>query len=133
EKLCAESITAGLVGSIDVPRVIEAAYRDGVRAFVEVGPGNSCSRMISAILGERPHFARAAHSGKQDAVSQLLRLVAHLAAERLPVDLAALYSTETQCIDHREVQRTRRNEVMIPVGLRPIAREVAREPVVPVA
>ncbi|MBY0459040.1 MAG: hypothetical protein K2V38_17020, partial [Gemmataceae bacterium] len=39
ELACADSITAGLVGTIDVPRVIEAAYRDGVRAFVEMAPG----------------------------------------------------------------------------------------------
>ena len=122
DKLCAESITAGLVGPIDVPRVIDSAYRDGVRAFVEVGPGNSCSRMIAAILGDRPHLARAAHVARQDAVSQILRLVAHLAAERLPVDLTALYGTETQCVGHREPEAARRNEVVIPVGLKPVVR-----------
>ena len=56
---CADSITAGLVGPIDFPAVVEAAYRDGVRFFVEPGPGNSASRMIDAILGDRPHLARA--------------------------------------------------------------------------
>ncbi len=103
--------------------MVEAAYRDGVRAFVEVGPGNSCTRMIDAILGDRPHFARAAHAAKQDAVSQMLRLVAHLLAERLPVDLAALYGTETKCVGHREPEEVRRNEVAIPVGMRPPSRE----------
>ncbi|HJZ59046.1 MAG TPA: beta-ketoacyl synthase N-terminal-like domain-containing protein, partial [Gemmataceae bacterium] len=91
ETACAGSITAGLLNTIDVPAVIEAAYRDGVRVFVEVGPGNSCVRMIDAILGDRPHLARAAHAARQDAVSQLLRLVAHLAAERVPDGLAGLY------------------------------------------
>ncbi|MBM3980342.1 MAG: type I polyketide synthase [Planctomycetes bacterium] len=120
EKQCAESITAGLVGPIDVPRVIEAAYRDGVRAFIEVGPGNSCTRMIGAILGDRPHLARAAHAAKQDAVSQVLRLVAHLAAERVPVDLAALYGTETKCVAHRAPAAPTRT-VAIPVGAPPRA------------
>src|SRR5207253_7083825 len=55
---CADSITAGLLDTIDVPLLVEAAYRDGVRAFVEVGPGGSTARMIDAILGERPHLAR---------------------------------------------------------------------------
>ncbi|VTR99523.1 3-hydroxyacyl-acp dehydratase : Polyketide synthase family protein OS=Singulisphaera acidiphila (strain ATCC BAA-1392 / DSM 18658 / VKM B-2454 / MOB10) GN=Sinac_3637 PE=4 SV=1: ketoacyl-synt: Ketoacyl-synt_C: ketoacyl-synt: FabA: FabA [Gemmata massiliana] len=131
ERACADSITAGLVGVIDVPRVIESTYSDGVRAFIEIGPGNSCTRMISAILGDRPHFARAAHAAKQDAVSQVLRLVAHLVAERLPVDLAALYGTETRCVGHRAPEPGRRNEVVIPVGMRPVARKpVAPEPVV---
>ncbi|HEY1192478.1 MAG TPA: hypothetical protein VGE74_32945, partial [Gemmata sp.] len=132
ELACADSITSGLVGLIDVPRVIETAYRDGVRAFVEVGPGNSCTRMIAAILGDRRYFGRAVHAGKQDAVSQVVRLVAHLAAERLPVDLAALYGTETRCAEHREPEPERRNEVVIPVGLRPAAPKTEQaRPAVP--
>src|SRR5437763_16479224 len=74
EKTAADSITHGLLHTIDVPVVVEAAYRAGVRVFVEVGPGNSCTRMIDAILGTRPHLARAAHAAKADAVSQVVRL-----------------------------------------------------------
>ncbi len=137
EERCAESITAGLVGPIDVPRVIESAYRDGVRVFIEVGPGNSCTRMIGAILGERPHFARAAHAARQGATSQMLRLVAHLVAERLPVELAALYGRPTECVGHREPESRRRAEVIVPVGLKPVATETPLvvpqpEPAVPV-
>ncbi len=121
---CADSITAGLLNTIDFPRVVEAAYHDGVRAFVEVGPGNSCVRMIDAILGTRPHLARAAHAGKQDAVSQILRLVAHLAAERLPVDLDTIYGQETLCVGHRSPERpTPTNKLLvIPVGQVPRPR-----------
>jgi 3-hydroxymyristoyl/3-hydroxydecanoyl-(acyl carrier protein) dehydratase len=115
---CAESITAGLLHTIDVPAVVEAAYRDGVRVFVEVGPGNSSVRMIDAILGDRPHLARAAHAAKQDAVSQVLRLVAHLAAERMPVDLAALYGRESHCVAHRGF-KAKAKEIVIPVGSPP--------------
>jgi len=116
DKTCAESITAGLLATIDVPAVVTAAYRDGVRAFVEVGPGNSCVRMIDAILGEQPHLARAAHAAKQDAVSQILRLVAHLAADRFPVNLAALYGQESRCSTHQEKASSSRNLLVIPVG-----------------
>ncbi len=112
---CADSITAGLVGQIDVPRLVEAAYRDGVRAFIEVGPGNSCARAIGAILGDRPHLARAAHAARQDAVSQIVRLVAHLTAERLPVDLGALYGGPPECAAHREPAPAPR-AVRVPVG-----------------
>ncbi|MBA4063847.1 MAG: type I polyketide synthase [Isosphaera sp.] len=119
EEQCAASITAGLVGPIDVPAVVEAAYRDGVRAFVEVGPGNSCARVVGAILGDRPHLARAAHAARQDAASQVLRVVAHLAAERLPVDLAALYGGESRCVGHRPPAAAGRDVVVVPVGLPP--------------
>ncbi len=119
EQSCAESITAGLLQTIDVPAVIEAAYRDGVRVFVEVGPGNSCVRMIDAILGDRPHLARAAHAAKQDAVSQVLRLLGHLAAERVPFDLAALYGGPMTCVAHREPTTRNANAIVIPVGQPP--------------
>jgi acyl transferase domain-containing protein/3-hydroxymyristoyl/3-hydroxydecanoyl-(acyl carrier protein) dehydratase len=127
-RVCAESITAGLLNTIDVPAVITAAYRDGVRVFVEVGPGNSCVRAIGAILGDRPHLARAAHAARQDAVSQILRLVAHLAAERVPVDLGALYGRESPCVAHREPTPRTENDVVIPVGSRPtLRRSVANQ------
>jgi len=87
----ADSITAGLLNPIDFPKVVEAAYRDGVRAFIEVGPGNSCTRMIGAILGDRPHLARSACAARTDELSQVLRVVAACIAERFPVDLAKLY------------------------------------------
>src|SRR5207248_4923471 len=48
ERATAESITAGLLHPIDVPAVIGAAYRDGVRVFLEAGPGSSCTRMVGA-------------------------------------------------------------------------------------
>jgi acyl transferase domain-containing protein/3-hydroxymyristoyl/3-hydroxydecanoyl-(acyl carrier protein) dehydratase len=116
EKACADSITAGLLATIDVPAVVNAAYRDGVRAFVEVGPGNSCVRMIDAVLGDRPHLARAAHAARQDAASQILRLVAHLVAERFPVNFAALYGQESLCAGHQDRVASARKELVVPVG-----------------
>ena len=49
---------AQALDTVDFPAVIEAAYRDGVRQFLEMGPGASCTRMIGAVLGDRPHRAR---------------------------------------------------------------------------
>ena len=102
EQKCARSITAGLLNTIDVPNLIEAAYRDGVRVFIEVGPGNSFVRSIDSILAGRPHIARAAHVSKQDAVSQILRLVGHLAAERCRLISRRCIGRETRCVGHRE-------------------------------
>ena len=36
---------------------IEEMYGDGIRIFIDVGPSRICSRLISEILGERPHVA----------------------------------------------------------------------------
>ncbi|WP_243371533.1 type I polyketide synthase [Geotalea sp. SG265] len=86
----ADSILAQAVDGIDFPAVIEDAYGTGVRYFLEMGPGSSCSRMIGRILGERPHLARSACFSGIEGTSAILRLLAQLIAERLPVDLAPL-------------------------------------------
>src|SRR5262249_42981760 len=87
----ADAITGHARATLDFPRLVEAAYRDGVRLFVEVGPGASCSRMIGRILGDRPHLARSACVRGQDPVSTVLRTLGHLFTEGVPVDLGALY------------------------------------------
>jgi acyl transferase domain-containing protein/3-hydroxymyristoyl/3-hydroxydecanoyl-(acyl carrier protein) dehydratase len=91
----AGSILAQALDTVDFPAVVESAYRDGVRLFLEMGPGASCTRMIDAITGDRPHCARSACVAGADGVSLVLRLLAHLCAERVPVDLAPLYGPET--------------------------------------
>ena len=63
----ADAITAQATGRIDFPAVIERAYADGVRVFLEMGPGGSCTRLIDRILGSRPHLARSACLPGRDA------------------------------------------------------------------
>ncbi|HUP22947.1 MAG TPA: beta-ketoacyl synthase N-terminal-like domain-containing protein, partial [Thermoanaerobaculia bacterium] len=50
---CAQAILGQAVDTLDFPRVIENAWRDGVRVFVEHGPQGACSGWIREILGER--------------------------------------------------------------------------------
>lgn len=87
----ADAIVAQAVDTIDFPRVIEQAYADGVRLFVEIGPGSSCTKMIDETLGERPHLARAALPMTSRPVEAFFELLAALIAERVPVDLSYLY------------------------------------------
>ena len=82
-------------------RVVERAYADGLRVFVEVGPGGSCSRMIAAILGDRPHLARPACLAGHDPLATLLDLLGRLIAERVRVDLGPLYGQETSAVGAR--------------------------------
>jgi PfaB family protein len=90
----AEAILAQALDTVDFPAVVEAAYQDGVRIFIEAGPGASCTRMIDAILGDRPHRARSACVPGADNVSSVLRVLAQLVAERVAVDWNALYPAE---------------------------------------
>ena len=87
----ADVILAQALETVDYPKVIEQLYADGARVFLEIGPGNSCSRMIGSILEDKPHLARATCQPGQKPTSMILRLLANCLAERVPVDLSALY------------------------------------------
>ncbi|MEJ2202241.1 MAG: type I polyketide synthase, partial [Desulfuromonadaceae bacterium] len=91
EESVADAILNQALATIDYPRLVEQLYADGVRIFLEMGPGNSCSRMISRILKDRPHLTRAACLPGQDAASLILRLLAQCLAEGIAVDLRKLY------------------------------------------
>lgn len=94
----ADAVTAQAIGGIDFPRMIEQAYKDGIRVFIEMGPRSSCTRMIGQILGGRPHVACSANSAGVDEVGGVLRLVARLFAERVEIDPAKLYGFETRAV-----------------------------------
>ena len=54
--------------TIDFPAVIEQAWKDGIRIFIEVGPSCSCTRMIDSILSKKPHLAV---NATKDGVSEI--------------------------------------------------------------
>jgi len=110
----AASILAHALHGVDFPAVVRGAYEDGVRAFVEVGPGASCSRMIGDILAGRPHLAVAACPADREPVAALLTLLARLIVERFPVDLAPLYGREPEEASANPARMTR-----VAVGLGP--------------
>ena len=86
EENAAESILRQAIDGFDFTRTIEQAYRDGVRIFVETGPGNSCTRMIRQILGHRPHLAVAANRRNEDERLCLLKCAGTLAAAGVDID-----------------------------------------------
>jgi acyl transferase domain-containing protein len=52
----ADALTDQATAGVDFRRVVEAAWADGVRIFVEHGPRNVCSGWIRSILGAREHL-----------------------------------------------------------------------------
>jgi acyl transferase domain-containing protein/3-hydroxymyristoyl/3-hydroxydecanoyl-(acyl carrier protein) dehydratase len=88
----ADAITAQAVQTIDFPSLIERAYDDGVRVFVEIGPGASCTRLISQILRGRSHVACSACRPDRDPLQAILEVLAELTSHRVPVDLGRLYN-----------------------------------------
>ncbi|MFI9270968.1 SDR family NAD(P)-dependent oxidoreductase [Kitasatospora sp. NPDC052896] len=75
------AIRAELAAQIGAPvrftAQIEAMYEAGARVFVEAGPGSVLTRLVSEVLGERPHRAvplerrRAGLPGFLDALAEL--------------------------------------------------------------
>jgi acyl transferase domain-containing protein len=113
----ADSILAQALRPINFPEVINAAYKDGSRMFLEMGPGNSCSRMITSILEDSPHMAMSACYAGQDDVATVLRLLGQLLSERVPIDLGTLYSGETLTFESLGTQHPA--SLIIPVGGKP--------------
>jgi 3-hydroxymyristoyl/3-hydroxydecanoyl-(acyl carrier protein) dehydratase/malonyl CoA-acyl carrier protein transacylase len=127
----ARSITRQAMGGFDFPKLIEQAYADGVRLFVEIGPQASCTRMIGKILSDRLHVARSVSIRGESEVGTLLRLLATLITQRAGVDLRRLYPQTTHALlpmerdEHKQV-------VSVPVGVRfgkprmPVRKRVPR-------
>jgi 3-hydroxymyristoyl/3-hydroxydecanoyl-(acyl carrier protein) dehydratase len=127
----AEAIVAQALDTVDFPAVVRRAYDDGVRLFVEAGPGASCTRMIRSVLDGRPHLAQAACVAGNDAVGTLLGLLARLIAERVPVDLRPLYGQPTRAVGlDPDWPAPSRRVVTVPVGGRPFDVPTPPSPIV---
>ena len=88
----AQSLTDQATGGHDFPKLIEQAYADGVRFFVEVGPGAGTSRLINNILKGRPHLAASLAQGAQDeGWLGLHRLLVELWMAGYPLKMSVLY------------------------------------------
>ncbi len=83
-KRAADAITAQASRAIDFPAVIDQAYADGFRVFLEMGPGGSCTRLIGRILKDRPHLAVPVCLAGRDALGTVLDALGHLIACRAP-------------------------------------------------
>lgn len=78
---CADAILAHATGTIDFVKTIETAYRDGLRYFVEIGPGSGCTLMIDRILGDREHVAMALDRMGRTPVEAVFGLLSRLEAD----------------------------------------------------
>ncbi len=88
----AQSIVDQAVRGFDYVQLINQAWADGIRTFVEMGPGSSCTRAVGQILTEREHLALSLSSTEDNDLSVLLKGLATLAAHNVDVDLARLFN-----------------------------------------
>ncbi len=62
----AESIVNQALYGFDYTQLINNAWNDGVRVFIEMGPGSSCTRAVGKILGDKEHLAVSLSLGSKD-------------------------------------------------------------------
>ena len=86
---CAAAILAQANQTLDMRKVVERAYADGVRIFVEHGPGGGFGRAIRQILSEREALV-VSLDRRGKGFEATLGAIAALVAAGLPVDLAGL-------------------------------------------
>lgn len=78
---------------LDFPRLVRQAHEDGIRAFIEMGPGNSCSRMIQQILHNQRVRVLEANPFKQPEQESVQLLLAQLFVEGIPFKHELLFAT----------------------------------------
>ncbi len=87
----AHKVAHSLCVHLDYPRLVQRAYDDGARIFIEVGAGGNCAKWIDDSLRGQPSLAMSINrKGVDDAVT-LIRTLARLASHRASVDLAPLF------------------------------------------
>ena len=85
-------LAAQIASPVRFRDMIETMYRDGVRTFVEVGPGNALSGFAGSILGDRPHVAVSLDSKRHHDATGLDIALATLCASGRPLNLKALWA-----------------------------------------
>ena len=86
----ANALTGQAMNRVNFPALVEKAYADGVRVFIEHGPHAGCTKWISDTLGDREHLAIALDRFGHSSLFQGIECAAKLFAAGVPVSLAAI-------------------------------------------
>lgn len=87
----ADVAARGWEGPIRFRETIERMHRDGVRIFLEAGPGAALCRLVDESLEGREHTSVAVDRRGEPSLVTLHHALGRLAAEGVPLDLARLH------------------------------------------
>ena len=90
EESAADAITEQMIAPVNFPNLIERAWQDGVRVFIEHGPAAQCTGWTHRILAEREHVAVALDTVPGQGLWSVSTAVAELAAAGVKVRHDAL-------------------------------------------
>lgn len=102
EPACEEALFQMALHPVDFPRLIRAAYEDGVRVFVEHGPRNLCQQWIKEILGEDKHLFVAWDKPGRSSVHQMVHTMAQLLAGGVEFPHQNVIDLLNRAVLHRE-------------------------------
>lgn len=105
QAVIANNISRMACKQIDFPRLIERAYADGARVFIELGPRSTCARWIDETLGDRDHIAVSIDQMGIDDRTAIVRMLAQLASHHVPMDLSPLYRPIAQDDSRKQLIR----------------------------
>ncbi len=126
----ADAYTKQACNTVDFPKTVEAAYRDGVRIFVEHGPRNMLSRSIERILGDREHLTVSFDLAGRPPIRQLFEGTARLWVAGAPINLDRVLAIVEEISPSPYLSQgptielpTRLPEVVIPAPSAPLAAD----------
>jgi acyl transferase domain-containing protein/3-hydroxymyristoyl/3-hydroxydecanoyl-(acyl carrier protein) dehydratase len=91
KKSIADALTQQALDTLNFPAVIEQAWKDGVRIFVEHGPQGGCTASVRRILGDREHVAVSLDLMSADSLRQTANAVAQLIAAGASPELTKIF------------------------------------------
>jgi PfaB family protein len=87
----ARAVAHDLCSMLDFPRLVETAYADGARFFIELGAGSNCAKWVEDILRGKPSVSVSANRKGVDDATSILRVLARLASHQIRVNLEPLF------------------------------------------
>ncbi|VAW38157.1 Enoyl-[acyl-carrier-protein] reductase [FMN], inferred for PFA pathway [hydrothermal vent metagenome] len=129
----AQNIASASCQQVDFPALVQRAYDDGVRLFLELGPRAACSWWIRDILHGQPHLSTAVNRRSLDDHTMLIQLLAQLVSHRVPLDLSSLMNTQAAAVSSQgrslvrtvSLTKTPIREMMLTAENKAIFAEVA--------
>ncbi|MBW2587632.1 MAG: acyltransferase domain-containing protein, partial [Deltaproteobacteria bacterium] len=90
-----------VASSVRFVEQIEAMYAQGIRTFIEVGPGSVLTGLVGRILEGRPHRAINLDRRGRDGITSLHHGLGRLAVAGMPLQLASLWEDYPEAEDPR--------------------------------
>lgn len=127
----ADALLQQAIQTVDFPSIIERAWADGVRVFVELGPRDLCSRWIGEILAGREHVCVAFDHSGRNVLEQVAIAATQLAAAGVPINVASFNARIRSRLRPPDAKTATSSSTLVfpahwpPVNLPPRSRDTA--------